>query len=256
MGLINQKTGPKAPPLGPSPARLPENTRLYAIGDIHGCPDLLRRLHGLILKDAENAPGARKVCVYVGDYVDRGPNSFGVIDMLINEPLEGFERHYLKGNHEDFLLTFLKDGTGADMWLWNGGRQTLESYGIDLWGPDILYDDAPALRTQLRAALPEDHLGFLKGLALSHREGDYLFVHAGIRPGRALEEQTEFDMMWIRDEFLDSGEDPGFVVVHGHSVRTEPDQHPNRIGIDTGACHSGRLTALVLEGESRRFLQT
>ena len=256
MALITQKTGPQAPPLGSSPARLPENTRLYAIGDIHGCRDLLSRLHGLILDDAKDAPGARKVCVYIGDYIDRGPDSFGVIDMLIHEPLEGFERHHLKGNHEDLLISFLKESAGADMWLGNGGRHTLESYGIDMWGPDFLHDDFPSLRARLKAALPEDHLGFLDRLALYHREGDYLFVHAGIQPGRSLEEQSEFDMIWIRGEFLDCDEDPGFVVVHGHTVRSEPDQRPNRIGIDTGAYYSGRLTALVLEGESRRFLHT
>ncbi len=247
MATIHQSTG--------SP-RAPENSRLYAIGDIHGRLDLLHRLHRQILDDAKDARDKRKVIIYVGDYVDRGPDSFGVIDSLINEPLEGFEHHFLKGNHEDLLISFLKAGTGADMWLGNGGRHTLESYGIDLWGPDFLHDDFPSLRAQLKTALPEDHLGFLDGLAPYHREGDYLFVHAGIQPGRALEEQSEFDMMWIREEFLNSDADHGFVVVHGHSSRAEPDQHANRIGIDTGAWRSNRLTALVLEADGRRFLQT
>ena len=247
MTTLHQSTGTR---------RAPENSRVYAIGDIHGRVDLLRRLHRQILDDAKDAPDKRKVIVYVGDYVDRGPDSFGVIDMLTHEPLEGFERHLLRGNHEDMMTGFLETGTGGEMWLMNGGRDTMDSYGIDLW--DMLLDlcDLEKARQGLLHAVPESHLKFIKDLELHHREGDYLFVHAGILPGVRLEEQTERDLLWIRGEFLDSDADHGFVVVHGHSSRSEPEARANRIGIDTGAWHSNRLTALVLEDDSRRFLQT
>ncbi len=247
MATIHQSTG--------NP-RAPENSRLYAVGDIHGRLDLLHRLHRQILDDAKDAQGKRKVIIYVGDYVDRGPDSFGVIDWLINKPLEGFEHHFLRGNHEDMMTGFLETGSGGESWLMNGGRNTMDSYGIGLWDMILDFGDLENVRQGLKEALPESHLKFMQGLELHHREGDYLFVHAGIRPGRPLEEQSEHDLLWIRGEFLDSGTDHGFVVVHGHSSRAEPDAHANRIGIDTGAWRSGRLTALVLETASRRFLQT
>ena len=208
MTTLHQSTGTR---------RAPENSRVYAIGDIHGRVDLLRRLHRQILDDAKDAPDKRKVIVYVGDYVDRGPDSFGVIDMLTHEPLEGFERYLLRGNHEDMMTGFLETGTGGEMWLMNGGRDTMDSYGIGLW--DMLLDlgDLEKARQGLLHAVPESHLKFIKDLELHHREGDYLFVHAGILPGVRLEEQTERDLLWIRGEFLDSDADHGFVVVHGHS---------------------------------------
>ena len=244
------------PEEGAAPGRAPAGCRVYAVGDIHGRADLLRRLHGQIRDDAADAPGLRKVVVYVGDYVDRGPDSFGVIDMLIHEPLEGFERHHLKGNHEDMLMAFLETGSGGETWIVNGGRDTMESYDVDLWDIGFGLGNLPGLGEKLQANIPEDHLAFLAGLQLSHREGGYLFVHAGLRPGVALEDQDEYDFLWIRHDFLDADADYGMIVVHGHSINPEPDIRPNRIGIDTGAWRTGHLTALVLEGDSRRFLQT
>lgn len=237
-------------------ARGPEGTRIYAVGDIHGRADLLRRLNRKIRDDAAGAEDVRLVVVYIGDYVDRGPDSFGVVETLIEAPLEGFERHHLKGNHEDFLLRFLETGEHGEVWMMNGARATLQSYGVE-WS-EIVYaaDGLAAAREKFRDFMPESHLRFFRGLEMHHREGDYLFVHAGIRPGVALEAQRPFDLMWIRDAFLDSQEDYGCVVVHGHSISPEPDVRPNRIGIDTGAFHSGRLTALVIEGDQRRFLTT
>ncbi len=250
----------------PDPAihKAPSGSRVYAIGDIHGRSDLLRRLHAMILEDAApDSPGSpdsaslRKVVVYVGDYVDRGPDSSGVIEMLIEEPLPGFESHPLKGNHEDMMIRFLDSGEGAETWLMmNGARDTLQSYGIEFSDISLTLSEPEALAPIFRDAVPESHRAFLGGLLLHHREGDYLFVHAGMRPGVALEDQTEQDMIWIRDEFTGSDADFGAIVVHGHSIRAEPEIKPNRIGIDTGAWHSNRLTALVLEGDTRRFLQT
>ena len=246
----------RTPEEGAAPGRAPAGCRVYAVGDIHGRADLLRHLHGQIRDDAEDAPELRKVVVYVGDYVDRGPDSFGVIDMLIHEPLEGFERHHLKGNHEDMLMEFLKTGSGGETWIVNGGRDTLESYDVDLWDIGFGLGNTPGLGEKLQANIPEDHLAFLAGLELCHREGGYLFVHAGLRPGVALDDQDEYDFLWIRHDFLESDADYGMIVVHGHSIHPEPDIRPNRIGIDTGAWRTGHLTALVLEGDSRRFLRT
>jgi len=240
---------------------VPDGTRVYAIGDIHGRADLLRRLHGMIRDDADapgsaDSPGLRKVAVYVGDYVDRGPDSAGVIDMLTDDPLEGFERRHLKGNHEDMMMRFLETGTGGAMWVFNGGRETLDSYGIGISEFFLSGGDADALAPALRAAVPERHRDFLDGLQLHHREGDYLFVHAGLIPGVAIGDQREHDLIWVRGEFLDADADFGAVVVHGHSISPEPEIKPNRIGIDTGAYNTNRLTALVLEGTTRRFLTT
>lgn len=236
--------------------RVPDGTRVYAVGDIHGRADLLRSLHRKILDDAADAEAQRLVVVYIGDYVDRGPDSFGVVDMLIEEPLAGFERHHLKGNHEDFLLRFLETGSHGEVWMINGARATLGSYGVE-WS-DMAYgvDGLAAARQKFADFMPESHFQFFRGLELQHQEGDYLFVHAGIRPGVPLGEQRAFDLMWIREVFLDSSADHGVVVVHGHTIAPEPEVLPNRIGIDTGAFHSNRLTALVVEGAERRFLHT
>ncbi len=234
----------------------PSGSRVYAIGDIHGRSDLLRRLHAMILADTAEDPDLRKVVVYVGDYVDRGPDSAGIIAMLIEEPLQGFESYPLKGNHEDMMIRFLEYGDDGEMWMVNGGRDTLDSYGIGISDISLFRGDRQALAQAFGDAVPESHRAFLDGLRLYHREGDYLFVHAGVRPGVALEDQSENDLIWIRDEFTDSDTDFGAIVVHGHSIRAKPEIKPNRIGIDTGAWRSNRLTALVLEGETRRFLHT
>jgi serine/threonine protein phosphatase 1 len=238
-----------------SPA-VPEGTRVYAVGDIHGRADLLHRIHDLIGDDAASAASLRKVVVYLGDYVDRGPQSFDVVDHLITHPLDGFETVHLKGNHEEFLIRFVKDGAMGTAWMMNGGSATLVSYGVSAFN---LFLGKPGLKRaqkRLAGSIPPNHLDFFHGLRLTHVEGDYLFVHAGLRPGVAIADQKEGDMIWIRDDFLDA--DTGFdkMVVHGHSIESEPDIQAYRIGIDTGAYRSGRLTCLVLEGHSRRLLHT
>ncbi|MDH3232045.1 MAG: serine/threonine protein phosphatase [Alphaproteobacteria bacterium] len=241
------------------PYRVPEGTRVYAVGDVHGRADLLAKLRKKIAKDAKRAPKKagieRKVVVYLGDYVDRGPDSFGVVEMLLNEPLDGFEEIYLKGNHEDYLTKFLVgDGDGLG-WLFNGAENTLASYGVE---PGNWMDFDPeklrALRAELFEAIPQRHRDFYSGLALHHAEGDYLFVHAGVRPGVPLAAQDDEDLMWIREDFLDSAADHNARVVHGHTISWTPEIRPNRIGIDTGAFVSGVLTALVVEGAETRVI--
>lgn len=237
--------------------RTPEGRRVYAVGDIHGRLDLLGDLHRLIQRDAAKAPDeTTKVLIYLGDYVDRGPDSFGVVETLIYDPLEGFEIVHLKGNHEDFLLRFLDDATLGFDWMFNGGQETLESYDVGLYDRACGMATMESAQERFRAALPESHLAFFEGLERFHVEGDYVFVHAGIRPGVGLDEQSDEDLMWIRDEFLDSRADFGHVVVHGHTIRYDPDEKRNRIGVDTGAFLTGRLTCLVLEGTERTFLHT
>jgi serine/threonine protein phosphatase 1 len=240
------------------PASVPAGVRVYAVGDIHGSAHLLEALLERITADAaapDHPAPARKLLVFLGDYVDRGLESPRVIDMLLAGPPPGFEQVCLMGNHEEAMFGFLEDIKIGPMWLRNGGGETLLSYGVTL--PSMVgAERLEAARLMLRERLPASHLAFLKGLALFHVEGDYLFVHAGVRPKVALADQHRNDLLWIRDEFLSSRADLGHVVVHGHTIAAAPEVRPNRIGIDTGAYATGILTCLVLEGAERRFLQT
>jgi serine/threonine protein phosphatase 1 len=209
---------------------------IYAIGDIHGRADLLAGLLSEIKADA--AGKERPLIVFLGDYVDRGPDSKGVIDAILGG-IPGFDVVCLRGNHEDLMLGAL-EGTSdwhADCWALNGATETLRSYGG-------------------RENIPADHISFLRSLKNYHHEPPYLFVHAGVRPGLPLAEQEEQDLLWIRRQFLESRDDHGFIVVHGHTPMDEPEVKPNRINVDTGAVWSGRLTCVVLDGRSApRFLQ-
>lgn len=231
---------------------VPRGTRVYAIGDIHGRADLLREIHRLIREDFDRAPVERPVAVYLGDYIDRGLESRQVVDILLDEPLAGFERVHLRGNHEDFMLRFLDDAAIGPNWLLNGGTATLYSYAGGQHEPH----DIARVQAALREALPSRHLDFFRTLSLSYVEGDYLFVHAGIRPHVMLEKQVPLDLMWIREEFLNSSAEHPKMVVHGHSIHFTPEVRPNRIGIDTGAYATGTLTCLMLQGTRRDFLHT
>lgn len=236
--------------------RTPPNTRLYAIGDVHGRADLLSQLHRMILADAAPHVSDQKlVTIHLGDYVDRGPQSSDVIELLSNAILPGFETVFLKGNHEQLMLDYLSGGDGRT-WFNNGGDATAKSYGItpleaDLWG-----DGATDTRAALNHMIPEEHIGFLNNLALSVRFGDYFFAHAGIDPTLALDRQSDHDLLWIRHPFLTSTQHHGAIVVHGHSITRSVDFQPNRVGIDTGAWRSGVLTALVLQDDEQNLLQT
>jgi len=227
---------------------------MYCIGDIHGRADLLVQLHALIEADATPYDGTKQL-LYLGDYIDRGDESRQVIDILLSQPLTGFEYTYLLGNHEHALLDFLIDPEAMSGWLTWGGRETLHSYGIQA-GLSPSKSQLAELRDLLERATPASHLIFFNQCQLSHSEGNYYFVHAGIRPGVALEKQDFQDQLWIRDAFTASNADHGAIVVHGHTISEEAELLPNRIGIDTGAYSSGVLTCLVLEGTEQRLLQT
>lgn len=256
-GSVLRKLFSRRPKLTVETARLPDGVRVYAIGDIHGRVDLLTRLHRAILADARNAaPGTGLVAVYLGDYVDRGPQSREVIDLLLDEPLPGFDVIHLCGNHDQQFLQFLLDPASAAGWLRIGGESTVCSYGVQVPDETGAADWVEQLWLALRPAVPPRHVGFLRSLRLSYELGDYLFVHAGIDPEKTLTEQTERDLLWIRGDFLDWDGDFGRVVVHGHSMSDAPEVRENRIGIDTGACYTNRLTCLILEGMNRRFLMT
>lgn len=254
---IGGMAAPFSHPASTAPTfRVPEASRVYVIGDIHGRADLLARLHDLITADAEAHPTRRKVVVYLGDYVDRGFESREVIDGLLAQPLQGFEVVRLKGNHEQVLLDFLDDSTMGFNWLMIGGDATLYSYGVAKAPRAGRLDNLDTVQGAFRDALPQSHLDFFRGLESYHVEGDYLLVHAGVRPGVALADQEARDLIWIRDEFLNSAADHGKMVVHGHSIVDRPETRANRIAIDTGAFATGRLTCLVLDGTAREFLST
>ncbi|MBV8534221.1 MAG: serine/threonine protein phosphatase [Alphaproteobacteria bacterium] len=236
---------------------VPAGTAVYAIGDIHGRVDLLAGLFARLAADADQGGAGRRVLVCLGDYVDRGDDSAGVIELILDRSPPGFEVVTLLGNHERLMIEFLDDVRRAPLWLRNGGDATLESYGIEVTQGAYL-DAKPllALQAALRERLPVRHLEFLQSLKLAHAEGDYVFVHAGVRPGVPLEAQQEEDLIWIRELFLNSTADHGAVIVHGHTIRPEPEFRPNRIGIDTGAYFTNNLTCLALEGTKRRIIST
>ena len=235
---------------------MPQGQLIYAIGDIHGRSDLLALLLDKIVTDAAQSKDAvRRTLVFLGDYVDRGHDSRGVVDMLLGGLAKGFETHFLKGNHEEIMLDFLRDPSALGHWLANGADATFRSYGMDV--TELIRKGAApeAWQRAFLASLPEAHRDFFQTLELAVAFGDYLFVHAGVRPGVPLEEQDPHDLVWIRGPFLKSDEDFGKIVVHGHTPAREPVVRANRIGIDTGAVFTDRLTALKLEGGSRKLLQ-
>lgn len=244
------------PPCAPA-SRVPDGTRVYAVGDVHGRADLLARLLERIEADARDAADLRKVVVFLGDYVDRGPDSRAVVERLMagppgTGPLAGAEWVCLKGNHEEYMVRFLTEIAVGAAWCLSGGLATVRSYAGEQ--ADAVATDYAALQWALSRSLPPAHLRFLSRLKLAHVEGDYLFVHAGIRPGVPLDQQDPTDLLWIRDDFLYETQPMDKMVVHGHTPSTLPEIRPNRIGIDTGAYRSGQLTALVLEGADRRFI--
>ena len=229
--------------------------RWYAIGDIHGCYDLLNRLIALIDADNERRGPADTRLLFLGDYIDRGPESRQVIDLMMKFDLGDDRVIFLSGNHEEVLLATVEGNRrAAALFHTMGGRETLLSYGTS--AQDYDYSDTSGIIDLARINIPGHHLQWMRGLQNSYQSGDYLFVHAGIRPGIALEEQKYSDMRWIRNEFLHHQGSHGPMVIHGHSATSTIDERSNRIGIDTGAYASGVLTAVGLETDLRWFLQT
>jgi serine/threonine protein phosphatase 1 len=237
----------------PETIAAPTDTRIYAIGDVHGRLDLLEKLHARIAEDAAAAGAPRNLVIYLGDYIDRGLDSRGVIDRLAASTQGDFEAVHLRGNHETIMLEFLEDASIGPKWMPIGGNATLLSYGVEMRGGGGRAD-FDQIQEDLQAKLPPEHLDFLRSLALHHVEGDYYFVHAGVRPGKSLGNQVERDLIWIREPFLSSADWHGKMIVHGHSIEWEPQVFENRIGIDTAAYASGRLTCLVLWKGERTFL--
>ena len=227
--------------LAPAPARLPAGRRIYAIGDVHGCVDLLRAIHAQIAEDLARRPIDSPLLLHIGDYVDRGPDSAGVLALLsAGPPIPEAPTINLLGNHEHTMLEALGgDRAAGTDWLYQGGRTTLESYGVDPDGPREAWTDG----------VPGSHRVWMQRLPLWHREGGYLFVHAGIRPGIPVEQQSVTDLLRIRQPFLYTDQAFGAVVVHGHTPERRLMVRGNRIGIDTGAVFGGPLTCLVLEGK-------
>ena len=230
----------------PAPGTLPPGQRVYAVGDVHGCLDRLEALHALIAEDLAARPTAEPVLVHLGDYVDRGPDSAGVVAKLAAGRRCRMCPVNLMGNHEQMMLAAVATGEtdATELWLANGGADSLLSWEVP----------RSAQPKEWPSYLPKPHLIFLRDLAVSHEAGGYLFVHAGIRPGIPLERQSRHDLMWIREPFLSFKESFGPVVVHGHTPRQEPTVRPNRIGIDTGAVMGGVLTCAVLEEDRLGFI--
>lgn len=241
----------------PAPSRAPADMAIYAIGDVHGRADLLKRLLEAIVEDALGLDEADRRIVLLGDYVDRGPDSRGVIDLLARLKTQTALRvHALLGNHDRMLLDFLADARLGPLWCQWGGRDTLASYGVWPATGGAQEADWEALREAFEARVPASHLAFLKGLEVSLALGDYFFVHAGVRPGVALAAQSTDDLLWIRAPFLDHRGAFEKVVVHGHSAAAKLQASASRIGVDTGAYGTNRLSAVRLRADQRTFLQT
>jgi serine/threonine protein phosphatase 1 len=249
MGIFNFMDTDEAKPTG---AR---GYRAYVVGDVHGRLDLLQHLLARIHADIQRRPARRTLLVFVGDLIDRGPESAQVVERLRTYRREGVQPMFLLGNHEEVLLRILDgDASLITKWRWFGGAECLRSYGAD---PDeIAKLDDDAAVAAVRTAIPPAHIEFLKSFVDTCRFGDYLFVHAGIRPGVSIDQQLQSDLRWIREPFLLDDTDHGCVVVHGHTISPEVEERTNRIGIDTGAYRTGVLTALALEGTERWYLDT
>src|SRR6516162_8306111 len=240
-----------APPVATA-RRVPEGRRVYCVGDIHGRDDLLREMAERVEADTKTRTFDHAETVFLGDYIDRGPDSKRVLERLAtNEWPTSIIA--LAGNHEDFLIAFLDDAEILDFWRSQGGLETLHSYGVDV-GPAMAGRNFAAVQTAFRVRFPKAHRDFLEALKVSAIIGDYFFCHAVVRPGVALDRQNRDDLLSIREPFLSSETEHGKVVVHGHTPSVAPEVRANRIGIDTAAYATDRLTCLILEADERRFL--
>src|SRR4051794_9185022 len=231
------------PPV-PKP-QLPEGVRIYAISDIHGCAHLLQPMLRVIDADVAHSRPPYAIEVFMGDYIDRGPDTRSTLDLLIERSRRG-NTVFLKGNHEAFLVRVFEDPSLFEDWLRIGGVHTLMSYGLA--PPDLKREDPVSIMRDLIRVMPGEHLEFLDDLRLSFTCGDFFFVHAGVRPGVSLTDQTESDLLWIREEFLSSEEQFGKYIVHGHTPVRAAEILANRVNIDTGAYATGNLTLMSIQG--------
>lgn len=234
---------------------VPPGYRVYAVGDVHGRLDLLDDALSRIEADIDSRARAQNIIVFLGDLIDRGPSSAQVIERVRTYRRPAVRTVFLSGNHEEVLLRLLRgESRFLRDWLSFGGAQCARSYGISSTALKRM-DPGQAVEV-LRQKIPGHDQAFLKSFVDTFRIGSYLFVHAGVRPGVPLSDQTQADLRWIRRPFLENDDDHGFVVVHGHTIAEQVDVRANRIGLDTGAYRSGVLTAMGLEGRERWFLQT
>jgi serine/threonine protein phosphatase 1 len=240
------------------PGQVPAGHAVYAIGDIHGRFDLMQDLLRRIVDDASGHESSEtRHLIFLGDYIDRGPESRAVVEALLKDPIYAFQTVRLMGNHEEAFLAFLDGYSDGLDWLTFGGLETLLSYGVPLRTLPRTSDAVEELRLSVISAVPRSHVELMRKCILHHTVGDYFFVHAGVRPGLPVERQSATDMMWIRDDFLRARSPlPGRVVVHGHTICDLPDDRGYRVNIDTGAFASGHLTCLVLRGQDRSFICT
>lgn len=234
-------------------ARGPDRLRVYAIGDVHGRLDLLQEMYRLIQAENEKSPPFDWVIIHLGDYVDRGPDSKGVLDLLVSAQKKTHRMLAIAGNHDIGFLEFLATGAPNGIFAYNGGRQTALSYGVSIDFNDLR--SVVTGRDALLRAVPPAHIEFLRSLKLSMVFGDFFFCHAGIRPGVNLDNQDPDDLVWIRQQFLDEPRLYPKIIIHGHTPVTDVEIRPNRINLDTGAVFSGRLSALVIDGEKKFFLE-
>lgn len=225
--------------------QLPEGVRIYAISDIHGCAHLLQPMLRVIDADVARNRPRYAIEVFMGDYIDRGPHTRATLDILVERSRRG-NAVFLKGNHEAFLVEVFEDPSLFENWLAVGGAQTLTSYGLA--PPDMKRDEPASILRDLIRVMPPEHLEFLDNLRLSFSCGDFFFVHAGVRPGIPLTEQTEHDQLWIREEFLRSEERFDKYIVHGHTPVRSAEFLANRVNIDTGAYATGNLTLMSIQG--------
>lgn len=258
---------PSAPPVLQRITQAPEGLCLYAVGDIHGRMDLLLRLVEQIDADAAQLPeGVKPQIIFLGDYIDRGLQSRDVIEYFTSGALDRYDPVFLLGNHEEALLRFLQEVNFGTQWTRFGGGETLYSYGFappNSRASLNSHEEMAKVReawTKLweafRERLPESHLSFFQSLKPYHVAGDYLFVHAGLRPGLSLEKQSQRDMLWIREEFLDDALPFDHLIVHGHTPEDAIHRDDRRIGLDTGAFLTGKLSAARLFGTDVAFLNT